>query len=868
YASGDLCRRDIHGQLLFLGRSDRQVKLNGHRIELGEIEKALLVQEGVTNVVADVHRQPGGGDMAYACVAVSEQTDARVLLAALRQRLPAYMVPSQLLVTTRVPLTVSGKVDHAAILATLSGQASGQTRRMPETALQQAVATLWEEQFQRTQICLDDDFFSVGGHSIAAIRFIARFNALFNADVALVVLLDHPQLEAFCRQVDPQGALEQRARTQSLSTGLLLPATLTTPAHPDDEGPLSFAQSRLVFLQLLNPASSQYNMPYAYRIDTELDIHALRRALQWLVERHAVLRTGIHLVDGEPVQRIHPAGDVELGVHDLRQLVAEDAEGHLATTLQQRISLPFGLAQGRMLRTDVFQLPDQQTVLLLNLHHIASDGWSMGIVIGELSTAYAAFADQGRAPQLPSLPLRYLDVAAWERSRAHDAEDVHIAYWHQQLAGADEVAALPMDRPTTDAPTGEGGTLMLALPEALADALRGLSREERASRYAVALAGFAACLARWSGSRQVSVGTPTANREDAATHALVGFFVNMLVMRLDVNEANSFRQLVRLAKRVSREAQTHQGVPYEQLVERLAPGQRIRRSALFQIVFSYETAEEISQPIRFGRHTAVMRPLPHQGAKFDLTVNVVESGDTLLLVAEYAADVFEHARIEAICAQYRDTLETLLAAPDVPLAALFAPQPLPQALPLAHHRTADLFTRLQAHPPQAIALQGETVLDYATLLARVERLAVRLRLRGQGPGAAVGLLIEDRATLIVAILACLRSGAAFLVLDADYPPARLHYMLDNGRSACLLRQGAVPPLTAVQVLDLDAPDTDPAGAPGPVIEGAVSSILHTSGSTGEPKAVALPVAGLIQHALRMQQRWQLSPDDRVLQFNA
>ncbi|WP_164739087.1 condensation domain-containing protein, partial [Xanthomonas sp. BRIP62415] len=714
YASGDLGRHDIHGRLLFLGRSDRQIKLNGHRIELGEIEKTLLALEGVTHVVAGVHRQPGASDMVYACAAVSDAADASALLTALRQRLPAYMVPSRLLVTRAVPLTVSGKVDHAAILAALSDQATEQTHRTPETALQQAVATLWEEQFQRTKIGLDDDFFSVGGHSIAAIRFIARFNALFSADVALVVLLDHPQLEAFCRQVDAEGALEYRGQAQPPSTHLLQ-ATLPLSVHPDDEGPLSFAQSRLVFLQLLDPASSQYNMPYAYRIDAALGLSALRRALEWLVERHAILRTGIHLVNGEPVQRIHPAGEVDLGVHDLRHLRVEDAEGVLATTLQQCIRVPFRLAQGRMLRSDVFQMPDQRTVLLLNLHHIASDGWSMGIVLGELSTAYAAFADQGRAPALPSLPLRYLDVAAWEHSRVRGDDDADIAYWQQQLADAQDLATLPLDRPATDAPTGEGDTLMLALPDGLANALRGLSREEGASRYAVSLAAFAACLARWSGRQQVSVGTPTANREDVATHSLVGFFVNMLVMRLDVNEADSFRQLVRMAKRVSREAQAHQGVPYQQLVERLTPSQRMQRSALFQIVFSYETAEEASQPIRFGGHAAVMEPLPHRTAKFDLTVNMVESGDELLLVAEYASDVFERARIEAICAQYRDTLEAVLSAPDVALAALFAPAQLQEALPVARHCSADLFARLQAHPPQAIALQGETVLDYATL---------------------------------------------------------------------------------------------------------------------------------------------------------
>ncbi|WP_434991181.1 condensation domain-containing protein, partial [Xanthomonas melonis] len=639
------------------------------------------------------------------------------------------------------------------------------------------------------------------------------------------------------------------------------------PLEAGDQGPLSFAQLRLAYLQLRDPASSRYNMPFAFRVDATLDRAALHQAVAFLLGRHSVLRSGIHLVDGALVQRIHPVREVRIDEHDLRDLTLQAAEDALRLWMAERVRVPFALDAGCMLRMELALLPGERTMVLLTMHHIASDGWSMGIIKTELSAAYAAFA-RGEVPVLPALPIRYLDFAAWEQRNAERDAERHFAYWQQQLAEVEIPAALAHDRTRDTATDLPGRTFALPLGSRSPAALRDLARQEGATGYAVAASAFAVVLARMGNATAVQFGTPTANRTRLETQGLVGFFVNMLVIRLQVGGRASFRSLVRAARQTMAEAQSHQSVPYEQLVERLQGTARAQGSGLFQVVFSYDAMAAATAPMRFGPHVAVAEAPPHQTAKFDLTVNVVESGDTLLLVAEYAADVFEHAHIEAICAQYRDTLETLLAAPDVPLAALFVPQPLPQALPLAHHRTADLFTRLQAHPPQAIALQGETVLDYATLLARVERLAVRLRLRGQGPGTAVGLLMEDPAQLIVAMLACLRAGAAFLILDAGYPAAHMRQMLDSGRSACLLRQGAVPPLTAAQVLDLDAPDTDPAGAPGPVIEGAVSSILHTSGSTGEPKAVALPVAGLIQHALRMQQRWQLSPDDRVLQFNA
>uniref|UniRef100_UPI003BB77B8B amino acid adenylation domain-containing protein n=1 Tax=Stenotrophomonas sp. GZD-301 TaxID=3404814 RepID=UPI003BB77B8B len=838
YATGDLCRRDRLGQLLFLGRNDRQIKLNGHRIEPGEIETALMGCAGVRLAAVGVQRGENGEVALYACVAADDALTAASLQNALHGRLPAYMVPSRIWVTHHVPLTASGKIDHAAILAALSGPGPAHVHRAPENALQQAVATLWEEQLQQTRIGLDDDFFSIGGHSIAAIRFIARFNARFNADVALVVLLERPRLEDFC--IAAADHLEARA-------GHGAPTAPGIPVHAGDEGPLSFAQSRLVFLQMLDPASSQYNLPYAFRVDGALALPALRQALAWLLERHAVLRTGIHLVDGEPVQRIHPVAPADLTVHDLRALSTQEAEAAVQASLPGRIGTPFRLISGTMLRADVYQLPSQRTLLLLNTHHVVNDGWSLGILMKELSTAYAAFV-RGQVPLMPVPAIRYLDFAAWERGRPAGLDAPQPAESH----AAPLVELLP-DHPSPAVPTGQGATVVVPLPVGLAQALRGLSRDEGASRYAVGLAGFAACLARLTGAREVSVGTPTANREHPDVHALVGFFVNMLVVRLQVDTTTSFRQLVGMAKRVSLAAQAGQGIPYEQQVEQLSPSQRMQRSALFQVVYAYETGEDVAAAIPFGPHAAQVEALPHQTAKFDLTVNLVDTGDTLTLVAEYASDIFEHARIEAICAHYRDTLGELLAAPDVPLAALSAPVPLQEALPEARHSTAKLFARLQSHPPQAIALQGETVVDYATLLARLERLAVRLQQRGQGPGAAVGLLIEDRATLIVAMLACLRVGAAFLVLDADYPSARLRYMLDNGRSGCLLRQGAVPALEAAQVLDLDAPDTDRLGEVGPVVDGAVSSILHTSGSTGEPKAVSLPVSGLLQHALRMQQ---------------
>uniref|UniRef100_UPI003EBB9188 condensation domain-containing protein n=1 Tax=Xanthomonas melonis TaxID=56456 RepID=UPI003EBB9188 len=657
YATGDLCRRDIHGQLLFLGRSDRQVKLNGHRIELGEIEKALLGTAGVRHAAAGVQRRNDGNDTMYACVAAEGTVTADSLQNALSGRLPAYMVPSRIWVTASIPLTASGKIDHATILATLSGLGNVRAHRPPETALQRAVATLWEEQLQRTQIGLDDDFFSVGGHSIAAIRFIARFNTRFNADLALVVLLERPRLEDFCIAAEAQ--LETRSEH--------LPSTVPSiPVHAGDEGPLSFAQSRLVFLQMLDPASSQYNLPYAFRVDGELALPALRQALAWLLERHAVLRTGIHLVEAQPIQRIHPATPADLTVHDLRTLSVQDAEAAVQVSLPERIAVPFRLVDGRMLRADVYRLPSRRTLVLLNTHHVVNDGWSLGILLKELSAAYAAFA-QGHVPSIPAPAIRYLDFAAWERGKLTELDAPESSQRH-----AAALAELPLDRPCPAVPTGQGSTVMLPLPVELAHALRGLSRDEGASRYAVGLAGVAACLARLTGAREVSVGTPTANREHPAVHALVGFFVNMLVMRLDVDEAASFRQLVRLAKRVSLAAQAGQGIPYEQQVEQLSPGQCMQRSALFQVVFAYEVGEDLAATIPFGPYPALAEPLPHQTAKFDLTINLVDTGDAMTLVAEYAADVFEHARIEAICAQYRDTLETLLAAPDVPLAALFA----------------------------------------------------------------------------------------------------------------------------------------------------------------------------------------------------
>ncbi|WP_241236696.1 condensation domain-containing protein, partial [Xanthomonas sp. BRIP62415] len=498
----------------------------------------------------------------------------------------------------------------------------------------------------------------------------------------------------------------RRSRRSEERAGIVL--------QPGDQGPLSFAQSRMAYLQLCDPASSQYNMPFAFRVDGTLDRAALLQAIAWLLDRHSVLRSGVHLVDGEPVQRIHPTGEVRIDECNLSDLPSQVAEDALRTWMGERVRVPFALDAGCMLRTELALLPGEQTLVLLTMHHIASDGWSLGILKAELSAAYAAFA-QGTVPVLPALPIRYLDFAAWEQRNAERDAERHFAYWQRQLAEVDTLATLVHDRPRGAGIGSPGSTVALALGCRSSASLRELARQEGATGYAVAASAFAVVLSRMGNAAVVQFGTPTANRIRAETQGLIGFFVNMLVIRLQVRGDASFRSLVRAARQTVAEAQSHQSVPYEQLVERLQGTSRPQRNGLFQVVFSYDAMAAVTAPMRFGPHVAVADVPPHQTAKFDLTVNMVESGDELLLVAEYASDVFERARIEAICAQYRDTLEAVLSAPDVALAALFAPAQLQEALPVARHCSADLFARLQAHPPQAIALQGETVLDYATL---------------------------------------------------------------------------------------------------------------------------------------------------------
>jgi amino acid adenylation domain len=649
----------------------------------------------------------------------------------------------------------------------------------------------------------------------------------------------------------------------------------TGRGHP----PLSFAQQRLWFLDQLVPSNPFYNVDATIRLNLELDVVALERSLNEIVRRHEALRTTFALVDGEPVQVIAPELAVPLPLVDLRAHPEREVEAYrLATAEALR---PFDLARGPLVRTCLLRLGEAEWVLLLTMHHIVSDGWSMGVSYRELTALYGAFASGGPSP-LSELPIQYADFAVWQRgwlSGSVLAEQ--LAYWKERLAGLPRLE-LPTDYPRPPVLTYAGGSHAFTLPPALAERLKTLVRGEGVTLFMTLLAAFQALLARYTGQDDVVVGSPIANRNRAEVEGLIGFFVNSLVLRTSLAGNPSFRVLLGRVREVCLGAYAHQDLPFEKLVAELQPERDLSRNPLFQVTFQLFNVPGAGRP---DEPSAL--PLEVKGATaiFDLRVDMREGAEGALLGRiEYSTDLFGAGTIERLAGHYRRLLEAVADDPDRRLGELPLLTEDERRLFGEWNQTArfyprdttihTLFEARAGASPEALALiGGQERLSYGELNRRANRLAHHLRARGVGPETLVGVCLERSPGLVVVLLAVLKAGGAYLPLDPAYPPARLAFMLEDAAVPVLVTSqtlSSVLPETGAALVFLDGdgeaiarePDDDPDSSAG---ADRLAYVIYTSGSTGQPKGVMIEHGALSNHMLWMQESFPLSPEDRVLQ---
>ncbi|HEX8275252.1 MAG TPA: amino acid adenylation domain-containing protein, partial [Longimicrobiaceae bacterium] len=895
YRSGDRGRWLPDGTLEFVGRVDFQVKIRGFRIEPGEIEAALLEHPALLDAVV-VARDDGAGGLRLAAYAAppagAPAPAAAELRAHLRERLPEYMIPASFTLLDALPLTSNGKVDRRALPAPeLAPDADAYVA--PATPTETTLAGIWAEVLGVERVGARDDFFLLGGHSLVATRVIARAREAFGAEVPLRALFEAPTVAGLAERVD---AILGGRRAGGAA------AERIAPRGTDGPVPLSFAQQRLWFIQQMDPASTAYNMPYPMRMRGALDVAALRAAVAEMARRHESLRTVFAATSGEPVQLVRPAAPVRVPVLDLSGLPAGARDAETRRQVADEARRPFDLARGPLFRVLALRLAADDWGVVFDLHHIVSDGWSSGVLTREVSALYGAFS-RGEPSPLPPLPVQYPDFAVWQRERVSgDALEAQVSYWRDALAGAPPVLELPTDRPRPAVPGARADAVPFVLgPEASA-ALRGLAHGEGATPFIALLAAFQALMGRWSGQDDVVVGTPVAGRDRVETEGLIGFFVNTLVLRTDLSGDPSFRALLGRARETVLGAFAHQDLPFERLVEELRVERSLRHTPLFQVLFALQNMDR--GELRMGELEVDALARGEDVAKFDLSVTLAEAGDALRGAFTFRTDLFDRSTMERMAEHFGRLLEAVAAAPDRPLSAVEILGDAERARvleawnPPARPRPEDsvhaLFAAQAARTPDAPAVSygGET-LTYAELHHRSLALAGELAARGVGPDARVGLLAERSPEMVVAMLAVLHAGGAYLPLDPDHPSERLAFMLKDAGARVLLAQpallGRVPEFAGETVLLAPSPpgplspasgrkgengnDVSLAPLPlageglgrGPAVSPeSLAYVIYTSGSTGRPKGVAVPHRGIVR-LVRDADLVAFGPEDRVAQ---
>ncbi len=876
YRTGDLARWTAGGELECLGRSDDQVKLRGFRIELGEIEAVLAGDPSVTHVAAVV-REDRPGDrrlVAYAVPVEGATVDVPGLRARATDRLPGYMVPSAFVMLDALPMNANGKLDRKALPEPHVPAGGG--GRAPRTPQEEMLCQIFADVLGVPRAGLDDGFFDLGGHSLLATRLVSRVRAVLGAELSVRSLFEAPTPARLAARLGGAG----RAREAVL------------PAPRPAQTPLSYAQRSLWFLNRYDITSSVYNLAFGLRIRGKLDREALRQALDDIVARHESLRTVFPTGPGGPRQQV-------LAQLPARWRVREVSEEQLAEATASEAGRGFDLTEETPLRATLFVPGDDTCVLLLVVHHIAADGWSLAPLARDLSAAYRARTGGG-APRWPDLPVQYADYALWQRRVLGDEGDPdseitrQLAYWKDRLANLPQEMQLPADRSRPVESSGRAGAVQFRLDAVSHAAVVTAARTARASVFMVLRAGLAVLFSRLGAGDDVAVGTPLAGRTDEALDDLVGFFVNTLVLRTDLSGDPSFEELLARVRESDLAAFDHQDVPFERLVEALQPERRRNRHPLFQVMFALQNNAQAE--LDFPGLEVGAAPVERESVAFDLSFELTErhtvagAPDGIDGVLTYSTDLFDPTTAQAMADRLVRVLRSLLADPARRIGAaqvLSAHERAQLLTPGGDSRheephTAtfpELFETQVARTPGAVAVEdGDVTLSYRELNARANRLARLLLGRGAGPERVVALALPRSADLVTAQLATLKAGAAFLPLDPQYPADRVAHMVRDAAPAVLLTSSADAPETTAQLLCLDDPavvqewarqpdhDITDAERPVPLVPRHPAYVIYTSGSTGTPKGVVVTHRGLAPLAGHHVERLQIGAGSRMLQY--
>ncbi|MFO3877569.1 amino acid adenylation domain-containing protein [Serratia marcescens] len=864
YRTGDLARYLPGGDIEYLGRNDQQVKIRGFRIECGEVEAQLSTDLRVRSVAVDAIDDGDGGKRLVAWVVPAPEAERATLATGLRQhlqaRLPDYMVPVAYVWLEALPLTGNGKLDKRALPVPQVDAYVREAYAPPQGEAENLLAAIWRELLGVERVGRYDHFFELGGHSLMAVRLANRVQQA-GWQLPLQALFASPVLHVLAQTLEVAPAQEP------------LPIL---PVARDGELPLSFAQQRLWFLTQLKGMSETYHIPLALRLHGRLDRQALQHSLDALYARHESLRSRFITREDRPQVQILPANGLPLAFHDLRRHPAQ-----ADTLCRQAATQPFDLTQGPLVRAALIRLADEEHLFLLTCHHIVSDGWSTGILLRELGALYGALR-RGDADPLPPLTLQYPDYAAWQRRYlTPERLAAQAQYWRETLIGAPALLTLPTDRPRPTVQSFSGGEVPIAIDAELTQALRQFSRQHGGTLFMTVLAAWSLVLARMAGQQELVIGTPEANRGRLETESLVGFFVSTLALRIDLRDDPDLPTLIARIRHTVLTAQENRDLPFEQVVELVNPPRHLGYTPLFQVMLAWQDGSVRDIPLPGLQ--AELAGLEYSAAKFDLTLDLADTGEGISGTLNFATALFDRATAERYGVYLVQALRamTLNSPRSVSHIDLLPPAerehllhgwnrterdyPLDQTL-------AALFEQQVRRTPHATALvSGTESLSYAQLNARANRLAHALIARGVGPDSRVAVCAERGLNMVTALFGILKAGGAYVPLDPAYPGERLQYILQDADPVLLLADAAGraalgEPATPQLALEAALPETLSAENPAPRAQAShLAYVIYTSGSTGKPKGAMNEHRGVVNRLVWMQEAYGLTAADTVLQ---
>ncbi|MEH2149873.1 non-ribosomal peptide synthase/polyketide synthase [Nostoc sp.] len=874
YKTGDKARYLPNGNIEYLGRIDNQVKIRGFRIELGEIE-AVMSQYELLQANCAIVREDTPGDkrlVAYIVPQPEQTPTVNQLRQFLKSKLPEYMVPSAIVTLEFLPLTPSGKVNRRALPAPEPSSELLEKYVAPRTPIEEILALIWQQVLKVELVGRHDNFFELGGHSLLATQLVSRVRSSLKVELPLRSLFAAPTIAQLA-------LLIQQLQQQDIELSALPILKRVENANL----PLSYAQQRLWFLDQLEPNSASYNIPFGLRLVGSLNFAALEQSLIEIIYRHEALRTNFVTVDGKPSQIIQTATNWSVAVVNLQHLPASEQEITVHKLVQQQALLPFDLASDALIRAILLILSETEQWLVVCMHHVVSDGWSMGVFVQELQALYNAYSQGELSPLLP-LPIQYADFALWQRQwLVGEVLRSQLSYWKQQLANAPTFLPLPTDRPRPAVQTFNGANMEFALSVELTQRLRKLSHEQGVTLFMTLLAAYNTLLYRYTGQEDILVGTPIANRDRTEIEGLIGFFVNTLVMRTDLSLNPTFNELLPRIREMALPAYAHQDLPFEMLVEALQPERDLSHTPLFQVMFVLNNAS-ISEIELTGLSVSDLS-IESAIAKFDLTLGMENTTNGLFGWWEYNTDLFSRSTIERMTGHFVTLLEAIVANPQERISQLpmFTASEQQQLLVEWNDTSVDypidkcihqLFEEQVERTPDAVAVVFENQqLTYHELNTRVNQLAHYLQSLGVGADVLVGICVERSLEMVVGLLGILKAGGAYVPIDPEYPQDRLSFMLENAQVSVLLtQQHLVEKLPEHQArvvcLDTDWEIILQSNQQNPITGVQTSNlayVIYTSGSTGKPKGAINTHLGICNRLLWMQQAYQLTEIDCVLQ---